>query len=85
MTQQAKVLFVGACAISPGFAQPGEIPVFLQMWDINDARYGTAETRDRAVIVPDPKAHLASTQIKPIFNAPPWLGNRLHMTSSSGR
>jgi hypothetical protein len=46
-------LFFGACAVFPSLTKPGEVPVFLQMWDVNDARTGTPETRDRAMIVPD--------------------------------
>jgi len=53
ISQQAKILFFGACALSPKLAQPNEVPVFLQMWDISDARFGTPETRDRAMIIPD--------------------------------
>ncbi len=53
IAQQAKILFLGACALSPQLAQGNDVPVFLQMWDINDARYGVPETRDRAIVVPD--------------------------------
>jgi hypothetical protein len=53
ISQQVKILFFGACGLQPQLTQAGEVPVFLQMWDINDARYGTPETRPRAIIVPD--------------------------------
>jgi hypothetical protein len=53
ISQQAKILFFGACALSPQLAQLGEVPVFIQMWDINDASYGTPETRPRAIVVPN--------------------------------
>jgi hypothetical protein len=53
VAQQAKILFFGSCALTPQSALSNEIPVFLQMWDINDIRFGTPETRDRAMIVPD--------------------------------
>jgi hypothetical protein len=53
ISQQAKILFFGACALTPQSALSNEVPVFLQMWDINDARFGVAEARDRAMIVPD--------------------------------
>jgi hypothetical protein len=55
LSQQAKVLFIGACAVVPKMTQTGEIPLFLQMWDISDARFGTGipELEDRALIVPD--------------------------------
>ncbi len=51
--QQARVLFFGACALTPKSALSDEVPVFLQMWDINDARFGTPEAPDRAIILPD--------------------------------
>ena len=53
IAQQAKILFFGSCALKPQLAQPGEVPVFLQMWDINDIRFGVPETRDRAMVLPD--------------------------------
>ena len=39
----------------PKITKPGEVPLFLQMWDIGDARFGTGipELEDRAMIVPD--------------------------------
>jgi acyl carrier protein len=52
LVPDAKVIFIGACALNPAFTKPGEKPIFLQMWDIDDARFGKAETRDRAIIVP---------------------------------
>jgi hypothetical protein len=48
----AHVLFIGACSLNPSLANHGEVPVFLQMWDIHDARFDRAETRDRAIILP---------------------------------
>ncbi len=53
IAQQPRILFFGACALSPQLAQPNEMPVFVQMWDINDVSYGTPETRPRAMVVPD--------------------------------
>ena len=55
LSQQSKVLFIGACAVVPKMTQTGELPLFLQMWDIMDARFGTGipELEDRAMIVPD--------------------------------
>lgn len=53
ITQQAKILFFGACTLEINSAQPNDVPVFVQMWDINDARFGTPETRDRPMFVPD--------------------------------
>jgi hypothetical protein len=55
LSQQARVLFIGACAVVPKMTQPGEVPLFLQMWDIADVRFGTGvpELEDRAMIVPD--------------------------------
>jgi hypothetical protein len=50
----AKVMFVGACYLIPGgqILSHGQVPVFLQMWDIHDANFDFAETRDRAMILP---------------------------------
>jgi IPT/TIG domain/PQQ-like domain len=55
LSQQAKVLFIGACAVVPKMTQPGDLPVFMQMWDIVDAGFGNGspESEDRAMIVPD--------------------------------
>ena len=55
LSQQAKVLFIGACAVVPKMTKPGEVPLFMQMWDIGDARFGTGipELEDRAMIVAD--------------------------------
>jgi hypothetical protein len=50
---QAKIMFFGACSLSPGFGFPGEVPPFVQMWDVHDLSIdGEAETRVRAMIVP---------------------------------
>jgi hypothetical protein len=32
--------------------KPGDVPVFLQLWDIHDAQFDYAETRARAIILP---------------------------------
>jgi hypothetical protein len=50
----AKVIFVGACYLIPGNQSPnqGQVPIFLQMWDIHDAKFDHEETRDRAMILP---------------------------------
>jgi hypothetical protein len=53
LVQQAKILFFAACDLKPPLAQPGEVPVFLQLWDIHDAQFDFAETRQRAIIVPN--------------------------------
>ena len=53
IAQQAKILFFGACALQPQIALPSDVPVFVQMWDINDVSYGTQETRPRAIVIPD--------------------------------
>jgi hypothetical protein len=50
---QARILFFGACSLKPSGAQPNEVPVFLQMWDVNDAQFGVSETRPRALVIPD--------------------------------
>jgi hypothetical protein len=52
LTQQAKVMFFGSCAVKPQLAHANEVPVFLQMWDIHDVTIDQAETRERAIIVP---------------------------------
>ena len=48
----AHLFFFAACDLSPPLASNGDLPVFLQMWDVNDARFGQPEIRDRAIIVP---------------------------------
>jgi hypothetical protein len=54
MYPQAKIMFFAACALNPSFAQPGEIPPFIQMWDIHDPTIDSiTETRQRVIIVPD--------------------------------
>ena len=53
LVQQAKILFFAACDLKPPLAQPGEVPVFLQLWDIHDAQFDFAETRQKAIIVPN--------------------------------
>jgi hypothetical protein len=40
---QAKVIFIGACSLKPPLAQANELPVFLQMWDVHDQRFGQPE------------------------------------------
>lgn len=52
MFPDAHVFFIGACAVNPTLAKKGEVPVFLQMWDIHDAQFDLPETRDRVIIVP---------------------------------
>jgi hypothetical protein len=52
LAPEAKLIFVGACSLKPLLAQPGEAPVFLQMWDIHDSRFDHAETRQRAIVLP---------------------------------
>jgi IPT/TIG domain-containing protein/Big-like domain-containing protein len=50
---QAKIMFFGACSVNPGFGFPGEVPPFVQMWDVHDLSIdGTVENRVRAMIVP---------------------------------
>jgi hypothetical protein len=53
LVQQAKILFFAACDLNPPQAPIGQAPVFLQLWDIHDARFDFAETRQRAIIVPN--------------------------------
>ena len=50
----AKVMFAAACYLIPGgqILTQGQVPIFLQMWDIHDAAYDAPETRDRAIILP---------------------------------
>jgi len=53
LAPQAKIVFFGACSLNPGFGYPGEVPPFVQMWDVHDlSTDGTVETRARAIIVP---------------------------------
>lgn len=51
MFPDAHLFFIGACALNPSLAKPGEVPVSLQMWDIHDAKFDHAETSDRAIVV----------------------------------
>ena len=52
MFPDANIFFIGACAVNPTLAKPGEVPVFLQMWDIHDSRFDMPEKRRRAIIAP---------------------------------
>jgi len=52
LAPEANIMFFAACSLVPPLAKANEVPVFLQMWDIHDARFDHAETRDRAIILP---------------------------------
>ena len=46
-------MFFAACELFPSFRKPGEVPPFIQMWDVHDPKLdGIQETRQRAIIVP---------------------------------
>ena len=54
LAPQAKIMFFASCSLNPSFGAPGEIPPFVQMWDVHDISIdGTVENRVRAMIVPD--------------------------------
>jgi hypothetical protein len=53
LVQQVKIMFFAACDLKPPLAAPADVPVFLQLWDIHDAQFDFAETRQRAIIVPN--------------------------------
>ena len=53
LAPQAKIMYFGACSLNPSFAAPGEVPPFVQMWDVHDLTIdGAVESRVRAMIVP---------------------------------
>jgi hypothetical protein len=66
MFPQAKILFFASCALNPTFGKPGEVPPFIQMWDIHDPTIDRIqETRQRAIVVPTtPVALLATAAAK---------------------
>jgi hypothetical protein len=54
LAPQAKIMFFAACELFPTFTKKGEVPPFLQMWDIHDPKLdGVQETRARAIVVPN--------------------------------
>jgi len=54
LAPEAKIMFFASCSLNPSFGFPGEIPPFVQMWDVHDLSIdGTVESRVRAMIVPD--------------------------------
>jgi hypothetical protein len=66
----AKVIFAGACYLIPEgqLLTNGQVPIFLQMWDIHDANFDREETRDRAMILPT-----AGTEAKLEDAARQWI------------
>jgi hypothetical protein len=62
MSPQAKVLFFAACALGPTFGKPGEVPPFMEMWDIHDLSIdGIQETRQRSMVIPTTPVALLAT------------------------